>query len=181
MQPLTDFEKQKIIRIRLLIARAAQNDSLRWWEDDSLTPSGAFLLDKAFVFAPEAAGRTLALQTARSRYRAAFETQPAALHLFRLEPSGAVEHGLQGVNPAAVEIPAGPIASVDELRQQLLHLIQTPPGYQIVGERADHRLEIRLRDDRIRTDPLRLTQGFAWASLEGKPGSPLFPYLPSNS
>lgn len=181
MQPLTNTEEQQIIQLRLLIARAAQDDSLKWWEDNSLTPSGEFLLDKVFVFAPAAAGRTLALQTAQSRYEAAFETEPETLHLFRLEPSGAVEYGLRDADLMKVEMPAGPISSLDELRQKLSLLVKSPPAYQVVSERADHRLEIHLCDDRIRTDPLRLAQVFAWASMEGKPGSPLFPYLPSYS
>lgn len=181
MQPLTKIGKKQIIQLRLFIARAAQEDSLRWWEDNSLTPSGEFLLDKIFVFDPTQAGRTLALQTAQSRYQAAFESMPEALHLFRLEPSGAVEYDLRDVDVMQADSPAGAISALDELKHHLTRIIETPPGYQVVSERADHRLEIRLRNDHVRTDPLQLAQVFAWASLEGKPGAPLFPYLPSYS
>ena len=181
MQPLSYTEKQKIIQLRLIIARAAQEDSLKWWDDNALTPSGGFLLDKVFVFAPTAAGKALALQTARSRYEAAFENAPGTLHLFRLEFSGAVEYHFREVDIMKIDPPANAIASLDELKQLLLRIIPAPPGYQVVSERADHRLEIRLRDDRVRTDPARLAQVFAWASLEGKPGYPLFPYLASYS
>lgn len=177
MQSLSLAEKQQIVQLRLLIARAAQPDSLAWWEDDSLTPSGSFLLEKAFVFAPEEAGRTLALRAAGYRFQAAFAGEPDALHLFRLEPTGEVEYGLREVDVMKLKLPAQPIVSIEDLKQQLTGLAGSAPGYKVVSERAEHRIEIRLSDEADRSNPLRLAQIFARAMLEGQPGAPLFPYL----
>jgi hypothetical protein len=179
MQPLTLHEQQQIIQIRLLIAFAAQVEHLNWWEDNALSPAGSHLLDRAFVFAPEEAGRKLALLTARSRYQAAFETEPESLHLFRLEPTGEIEYHLRSVEVKKLTLPEKPPKSVDDLKQALLKLTSETPGYKLIAERPENRLEIRMLDDSLISNPLRLTQVFAWASQEGRPGVPVFPYLSS--
>ena len=176
-QPLTLVENQQILRLRLLLARAAQRDSLKWWEDDSLTQAGAFLLERGFVFAPSEAARKVALQTAACRYQGAFEDQTRVLHLFRLDESGAVEHGLREADVMQDDLPADPITDLDTLKRFLAQACGDRSGFTVVAERAEHRLEIRLKDEKTRSNPLRLAQIFAWASLEGKLEYPLFPYL----
>lgn len=181
MPALSLIQKTQIIHLRLLIARAAQPDSLNWWDDNSLSPAGDFLIDKLFLYAPQEAGRKLGLEAAASRYRAAFNHAQPALHLFRLEGSGEVEHGLREVNLLEIDLPQEPILTIDSLKQPLLRITGEPPGYSAVSERAERRLEIRLKDEKLRDNPLRMAQVFAWAMLEGRPGAPLFPYLPDHS
>jgi len=79
-----------MLKPRLYIARAAQKDSRRWWEDESLTPSGAFALELRLPAAPIEAGRKLALAAARARHQNAFADDPDAIHLFRLDRTGPV-------------------------------------------------------------------------------------------
>ena len=89
-------ESKLILSLQLLIARAAQKDSLMWWEDDALTPSGKYLLDRLFFFDADEAGRKLAMEAAKVRYRAAFGAENNVLHLFHLDQTGDVEYSCQG-------------------------------------------------------------------------------------
>ena len=43
-----DETAQVIFRLRLLIARAANRDSLAWWDDDALTAPAGFVFDRLF-------------------------------------------------------------------------------------------------------------------------------------
>ena len=178
---MLDLEtKQTILCLRLLIARAAQKDSLNWWEDDSLTPAGSFLLERLFLADPGEAGRKLALEAARTRYQAAFNGDgAAALHLFRLDKTGEVEYGLQDVLLTNIQVPSEPITTIDTLRQKLLELTGQPLKYQIVGERTNRCLEIGLKNPTEKLSILDIAKTLAWASLEGNPGQPIFPYITS--
>jgi hypothetical protein len=173
---LDDQGKNTILRLRLLIARAAQKDSLAWWEDDSLTPAGGYLLERLFPTDPGEAGRRLALEAARTRCRAALAGQPDALHLFRLDRSGEIDHSLQGMRLSDLPLPAEPIPSLEALRQELLAL-GGPPVYRVLGERAGCCLGISLKAAGGRPAPVESASSLAWAFLEGAPGSPIFPYL----
>ena len=181
MQPLNIAQQQQILQLRLLIARAAQLDSLNWWEDNSLTEAGNYLLERVFVFAKEEAARKLALEAAVRRYQGAFGEQKNMLHLFRLEPTGELDFRLRKIDLASVDIPLDPIPTLDALKQRLLTLIGEPPAYKVIIERGSHQLEIRLRSDKAKQDLVHLAQAFAWASLESKPGHPVFPYILENS
>jgi len=173
-------EKNTILGLRLLVARAAQKDSLNWWEDDSLTQAGSYLLERLFLTDPSEAGRKLALEAARTRYQAAFNGEDSAIHLFRLDKSGDVEHDLQGIRLGDIPLPSEPIPKPDMLRQKLLDLTGQPPQFQIVGERANNRLEIGMQHTVGKISIVNIAATLAWASLEGKPGQPIFPYITSS-
>ncbi|HNT24174.1 MAG TPA: BrxE family protein [Anaerolineales bacterium] len=170
-------EKKALLSLRLLICRAAQKDSLAWWEDESLTPAGGYLLDRLFLTDPGEAGRKLALEAARTRYQAAFNGSSEAMHLFRLDQTGDIEHGLHGIRLLDVSLSPDPITTLDDLQQKLLALIGQKPQYQIVGERAERRLEIRLKSPIVKPQVLEAAQALAWACLEAKQGQPIFPYI----
>ncbi len=170
-------ENIALLGLRLLIARAAQKDSLNWWEDDSLTQAGGFLLERLFFTDPGEAGRKLALEAAKTRYQAAFNGQDTAMHLFRLDKTGEIEHDLQGIHLSDIPLSLEPIATSDDLQQKLLALTGTKPQFQVVGERANHRLEIGLKIPIAKLAILDAAKTLAWASLEGKPGQPIFPYM----
>jgi hypothetical protein len=173
-------DKLGLLSLRLLIARAAQKDSLGLWEDDSLTQAGSYLLDRLFLADPIEAGRMLALEAARTRYQAAFNGEDTVLHLFHLDKTGEVEHGLQGIRLTNVPVPSEPITTQDALRQNLLELTGEPPKFHIVGERANHRFEISVIPSIGNISILNLAKVLAWATLEGKPGQPIFPYISMN-
>lgn len=170
-------EKNKLLSLRLLIARAAQKDSLNWWEDDSLSPAGSYLLERLFPADPAEAGRKLALEAARTRYQAAFNGDDTALHLFRLDKTGDIEYGLQDVRLADIPIPSEPITTLDALQEKLFELIGSIPQFQVVGERANRCLEINIKNSTNKLSVLDLAQVLAWASLEGQPGHPIFPFI----
>lgn len=169
--------KKDLLALRLLIARAAQKDSLNWWEDDSLSPAGSYLLERLFPADPVEAGRKLALEAAKNRYEAAFSSDNAVLHLFCLDNSGDVEYGLQGIRLADIPAPNEPISTTDALQERLIALSGSKPAFQIVGERANRCLEISIKNSTNRHSVLDLAHILAWASLEGQPGHPIFPFL----
>jgi hypothetical protein len=170
-------EKNKLLSLRLLIARAAQKDSLNWWEDDSLSSAGSYLLERLFSADPGEAGRKLALEAAKNRYEAAFSSDNAVLHLFHLDNSGDVEYGLQGIRLADIPVPNEPIPTIDALQEKLIALSGPKPLFQIVGERANRCLEINIKNSTNKLSVLDLAQVLAWVSLEGQPGHPIFPFI----
>lgn len=175
---LEPAEGKIILTLRLLIARAAQKDSLNWWEDDSLTPTGAYLLDKLILINVDEASRKLALEAAKVRYRGAFgENNPAALHLFHLDQTGEVEYSLQDIKLTELPLPAHPIKTMDEFRQLLLEHVGAPLKYQVIGERRNNSLEINLKEASLKPDLILIAKTLAWATLASEPGKPIFPYI----
>jgi hypothetical protein len=181
MPSLTSGDKIKLLNLQLLIARAAQKDSLNWWEDDSLTSAGNYVLERLFLHAPSEAGRKLALRSARSRYHAAFRDMQKAVHLFRLDSRREIKPSLHEISISNLDIPLDPIASLDTLRELLLQMIGTEPQYQVIAERGDHRIEIRPHKKISQADVIQLAQILAWSTLEGKPGVPVFPFIRNHS
>jgi hypothetical protein len=173
-----DFQGHKLIlSLQLLIARAAQKDSLRWWEDDSLTPSGKYLLERLFPVNPEEAGYKLALEAAKVRYQAAFSDTAQVLHLFHLDQTGDVEHSMQGIRLSNLPILSEPIQTIDALRHHLLELVGSQMKYQVVSKRPNNCLEIKMGDKSPNPDVIQIVKTLAWATLEGEPGKPIFPYI----
>jgi hypothetical protein len=181
MPSLTSGDKIKLLNLQLLIARAAQKDSLNWWEDDSLTSAGNYVLERLFLHAPAEAGRKLALEAARSRYHVAFSGIQEAVHLFRLDPHREIQSTLQEISVSKADVPIDPITTLDALRQHLLQEIGEEPKYEVIGERAEHRLEVRPHRKITQADVIQLAQTLAWATLEGKPGAPVFPFIRNHS
>ncbi len=170
-------EKKDLLALRLLIARAAQKDSLNWWEDDSLSPAGSYLLERLFPADPVEAGRKLALEAAKNRYEAALSSDNAVCHLFHLDNSGDIEYGLQGIRLADIPVPNEPISTADALQEKLIALLGPKPPFQIVGERANRCIEISIKSSTHRLSALDLAHILSWASLEGQPGHPIFPFI----
>jgi hypothetical protein len=167
----------QLLSLRLLIARAAQKDSLSWWEDESLTQAGNFLMERLFIMDTTESARKLAIEAAKTRYRMAFGENGPKLHLFQLDQRGQVEYELEDVRYSEIEIPVEPIASLDTLRQELLAITGTPMPYEIVGPGINNQLEIRMKDISRKTPVLELAKTLAWACLESLPGKPVFPYI----
>jgi hypothetical protein len=167
----------ELLRLRLLIARAAQKDSLSWWEDESLTQAGNFLMERLFTMDTTETARKLAMEAAKTRYRMAFGENGAKLHLFQLDQRGQVEYELRDLRYSELKISVEPITSPDMLRQELLAITGTPMPYEIVGPGINNQLEIRMKDILRKTPILELAKTLAWACLESSRGKPVFPYI----
>ena len=174
---LSATEGKLILSLQLLIARAAQKDSLSWWEDDALTPSGKYLLERLFIVNPDEAGRKIAIEAAKVRYQAAFGADNHVLHLFHLDQTGDIELNLQELSLSSVPAPTEPVQSLEVLRHLLLEQVGSPMVYQIVGERSNNRLEIKIGNSSSQPELIDIVKTLAWAALEGEPGKPKFPYI----
>ena len=174
---LTSDEIHTLLGLRLLIARAANNDSLAWWDDESLTPHAGFLLERIFPMAPPLAARNLALAAALARHQAACPANGGALHLYRLDPDGRDKLALRFVSLLSIPIPQEPITTLETLRQHLLDLTGEPASYTVARETDAHALQIEIPPGPGGGSPLvHRARALAWAYLQGAPGAPVFPF-----
>ena len=175
-----DLDASKhIIQLQLLIARVGQNDSLRWWEDDSLTEAGVYLLERLFPFAPYVQGRKLALLAAKNRHDTVFGKETQTLHLFHFGFEGdRVQESLAFDSPE-LELPDAPIRTIDELKIHLAQLVEAP-NPQSKSDRViadDGKLQIKIPSTKNTID---MANRLAWAYLQGEPENPVYPYIKQN-
>lgn len=172
---LTPEGIRTILGLRLLIARAANKDSLAWWDDESLARHAGFLLERIFPMAPPLAARSLALAAASARHQAA--CTEGALHLYRLDPDNQDKLALRFVPLLPIPVPEEPITTLETLRQHLLDLTGAPASYAIVRQTNAHGLQIKGPPCPAGVSPLaHRARTLAWAYLEGGPGEPVFPF-----
>ncbi len=171
---LAPDEIRLILGLRLLIARAANQGSLAWWDDESFTQHAGFLLERIFPTAPPLAARSLALTAASARHQAACPEK--ALHLYRLDADNRDRLALRFAPLLPIPVPKEPITTVNDLRQHLVALTREPMGYTVVRRNA-HGLQIEIPPGPPGSSPLaHRAQTLAWAYLEGGPGEPALPY-----
>lgn len=72
-----------VLRLRLIVARAGEKDSLGWWDSDALSPAGAYVLQRIFPRSASWARIGLAIEAATIRHKVMLESEPA-LSLFTL-------------------------------------------------------------------------------------------------
>ncbi len=169
---------QTILRLRLLIARAANRDSLAWWDDEALTAPAGFLLERLFPIAPPLAARSLALRAAFARHQGACTDIRGTLHLYRLDADNADGLALRNVPLLPVPYPEAPITTMDALREHLHDLLGQPTQIKIVQRRNGGALQIAIPPCPAGVwAPLHRAKSFAWAYLEGSPGQPAFPFV----
>jgi hypothetical protein len=174
---LDNATKIALLKLRLLIMRAAQKDSLNWWEDESLTTAGEYLVERLFLMDTTESARRLALEAGRIRYRMAFGGTEDRLHLFHLDPNNLVDFELNGQRLSDLDIPLDPITSHDVLRAHLLELTGKPMPYELAGSPdANNILEIRIRTSMKKISILEVAETLAWACLESPANKPYFPY-----
>ncbi len=173
---LTAEEAQLILQLRLLIARTANKDSLAWWDDESLTPSGRYLLERLFPMAPPLAGRSLALSAAQARHQAAFANKKKALHLYRLDSDNQDKLALRFEPLLPVAVPGDPIETIAALRQHLLDLVGEST-YTVIRRTDAHGLRLEIPPPPAGVSPLlHRARTLAWAYLEGTPNQAVFPF-----
>ncbi|MCX6915666.1 MAG: BrxE family protein [Verrucomicrobia bacterium] len=167
-----------ILLLRLLIARAANRDSLAWWDDEALTAPAGFLLERLFPVAPPLAARSLALRAALARHEGACTEIGGALHLYRPDADNADGLALRDVPLLPVPYPEAPIPTMDALREHLIALLSRPAQVKIVQRRNGGALQIAIPPCPAGVwAPLHRARSFAWAYLEGAPGQPVFPFV----
>ena len=172
---LTAEQPRLVLGLRLLIARAANADSLAWWDDESLTPHAGFLLGRIFPMAPRLAARSLALVAATARHQAACPTN-GALHLYRLDSRNKDRLALRHVPLLTIPVPEEPITTMDALREHLLDLTGAPAPYAVVRPTSARGLQIEILPGSSGASPMvHRARALAWAYLEGAPGEPVFP------
>jgi hypothetical protein len=168
-------EEHLIFTLRLLIARAANTDSLAWWDDDSLTPAADYVLDRLFPMAPPLAGKSLALRAALTRHRAA--CPESALHLYRLDADSRDELALRFAPLLPIPVPDAPIATMEGFHEHLLELVKEPQPYTVVRPTISDGLLIEIPPVPTGTSPmLHRAKTLAWAYLEGTRDTPVFPF-----
>lgn len=166
----------QILGLRLLIARAANVDSLAWWDDDALTSPARYVLQRLFPTAPPLAARSLALRAALSRHEAAVPS--TGLHLYRLEPDNRDRLALRFEPRLPIPVPDDPIKTLDDLRAHLRDLTgKEAMPYEIVGERWGDTVQISVPPAPEGVEPMmHRAHTLAWAYLEGQPEQPIFPF-----
>jgi hypothetical protein len=170
-------EIHTVLGLRLLMARAANKDSLAWWDDESLTPHASFVLERIFPMAPRLAARSLALAAALARHQAACPASDGALHLYRLDADNRDRLALRFALLISIPVLEEPITTMDALRRHLLNLTGVPASYTVLRRVDAHGLLIQIppNPERIST-LLHRARALAWAYLEGAPGEPVFPF-----
>jgi hypothetical protein len=171
-----------ILSLRLLIARAANRDSLAWWEDDSLSSHADYILQRTFPVEPHLAARRLALVATAVRHQALLSNDSSVLHLFRLDRDNRDRLATRFHTLHSIQLPDAPIDSTNTLRNHLLQLTKHPMPYTIERRGPHHALQIGV--PRVPPDANLLVhraQTLAWAYLENQSGPVNLPYCIDDS
>ena len=177
LMPMTPEEAQTILGLRLLIARAANKDSLAWWDDESLTRHAGYVLERVFPMAPPLAARSLALAAALARHQAACPADTRALHLYRLDADNLDKLALRFAPLLPIPVPEEPITTMEMLRQNLLNLTHEPASYTVMRQTGTHGLQVEMSPCPASVSPLlHRARTLTWAYLEGAPEEPVFPF-----
>ncbi|MBK8030399.1 MAG: BrxE family protein [Chloroflexi bacterium] len=170
----------RLLQLQLLIARAGQRDSLQWWDDESLTSSGAYVVERVFVGAPQLTAQRLALRAAASRHAAALADFYTATHLFHLDEQRQTELALRGVRlPSEIDLQT-PISDMTAFHDRLLSIVGTPPKFEPAGKVGLNNTQ-RIRLTVNASTILEKAVALAWAYTVSKVGHPVFPYFMERS
>jgi hypothetical protein len=167
----------EIMMLQLLIARAAQKDSLSWWEDESLTQAGGYVLERLFPNAPQRAGWKLALEAALARHKVALKDMPDVEHLFALGLNSQEE--LSPINTVIhlKDLTEKPVRTMEILEERLVEAIGEPQQLGSVSNGPGGTLEIMMVAEDSKINVLDRAKALAWGYLEAEPGKPVFPYI----
>ncbi len=165
-------EAGPIAALTLLVVRAGARDSLAWWDDDALTPAGAFVLARLFPRNPGGAALRLALRAARER------------HAGVMAASG-VDHGVTLLDlPSSADsfaaIPPtlhGPITSPDDFRRRLLALAPEAEGLDLPQAGGSGLLDLTALGGQPEQSAVERAVVLAVGYLQAGKGEPVFPFL----
>lgn len=168
----------RILQLRLTVARAAQRDSLSWWDDAVLTPEADLLLRRLFPRSGTHAAWTLALRAARARHEVVLAAWPHAHHLFSFGVD--VENHLDEIMRArkTVDTPPNPIRSRAELATELRAIATEPTTLSVQTTESDR--TIQLGDEVTSLPDVDRAIALAWAYTVPDTASLVVPfYLPA--
>ncbi len=172
-------EAEAILRLRLIVARAAQIDSLRWWDDRSLTLEGDFMTARLFPEHPRVAGAKIAMATARARHWAAIPRPPGVVHLFDLGDELERELAAAPLNEAW--IPGDSFAAMDAFVFALGNIAPDGAGCRYSGQADTQtgalRIELSLDTSSELKSALAEAGALALAYNSAGMARPVFPYL----
>ena len=171
-QPLEQLEV--VLRLRLLIARAAQRDGLAWWDDESLVPGADLLLARLFPRTPRRAAHCLAIQAARARHGAVLRDLPSARHLFALGDDEEVRLDDALANGTGLAVVATPISSRARLADELRALGAEPPLFP--GEAVGRGGQLELGADLAALSLVDRAFALAWAYARAEVPGAVYPY-----
>jgi hypothetical protein len=166
-----------IWKLRLLVARGAQPDSLHWWDDSSLTQEGMYVVERLFPRAPRVAAAKIALAAAKARHWSAIRAAPEIVHLFDLGDQVEFELAALSLDETWVHDEA---LTLEQLTDEFAHLC--PAGFSSeVGSRTETgAIETHLSPDSALSIHPGVLEACALASVymtRGVQGKPIFPYL----
>lgn len=159
--------------VALLIARAGARDSLNWWDDDSLTSAGEFVLGRIFPRKWKQISYRLAI-------RAVKEKHEGAVHAVGLEDFITLFSivSLVGLESAVAEdIVSSPINSIDEFTGRLTILCPRVIEFDVPQATASGLLDMTgiASDDGTSTETL--VAAFASGYTRAQAGKPVFPFI----
>jgi hypothetical protein len=165
------------VSLALLIIRAGENDSLRWWDDESLSEAGLFALSKILPRNPRAAAVRLAYLAARERHRgilAAAGVRGATTLLDFAEPALATPQESAFLVTAVRD---EPVTSMDQLRTRLHELASEVTTIEMPAPSGEGLLDLSDFVGRASPGPQGRPALLAAGYLQGQVGKPVIPYL----
>lgn len=174
---MTVSEVKSILRLRLIVCRAAQADSLQWWDDRSLTIEGAFVVERLFGKRPRVIAAKIALAAARTRHWAAMPKSTNVAHLFDLGDE--IEEEIGAVPLEEHWIPTQPFASVNDFALAIKRIVADDITWKQDQPNQDGAFEVRLsaRSTKGVDSTLALARVLALAYAGARQRQPVFPFL----
>lgn len=171
--PLTE----QVVKLALLIVRAGEHDSLKWWDDEALTEAGLFALSRTFPRNPRQAAVRLAFLAASERHRGVLHPAGVRGAATLLDFAGEDLAATQERASIMTAVRAEPITSVDQLRVLLQGLAPEIVALELPAPSADGLLDLTNLVGRTRPGPQARSALLAAGYLQGQVGKPVIPYL----
>jgi hypothetical protein len=168
---------EQIVRLALLIARAGQNDSLKWWDDDALSEAGLFALSRVFPRNPRSAAVRLAFLAATERHRGMLDSAGVRGATTLLDFAEAALATPYENGPFVTAVRDEPITSVGQLRTLLQDLAPGVTTIEIPSPSPDGLLDLTDLVGRTRPGPQARAALLAAGYLQGQVGKPVIPYV----
>jgi hypothetical protein len=159
--------------VALLIARAGAKDSLNWWDDDSLTSAGEFVLGRIFP-------RKWKLISCRLAIRAAKEKHEGAARTVGLEDIATLFSNVSTVgleSTVAEGIVTSPLHSMDEFRGRLATLCPRVTEFDVPQPQDSGLLDITDITGGDNPSTETLVAAFASGYTRAQAGKPVFPFI----
>lgn len=168
---------ERTVSLAFLIIRAGEKDSLKWWDDESLSEAGLFALSRVLPKNPKAAAVRLA-------YLAALERHRGMLASAGLRDASTLLDFVESALVAPLEstsfvtaVREEPITSVGQLRTLLQEVAPEVTTIEIPAPPGDGLLDLSDLLGRATPGPQARAALLAAGYLRGQVGKPVIPYL----